>query len=69
MGRAWVSVWAEEGEVRYEEDLPSCCREEAARTREEGFECPACGARWGIPIPAEPEGCGFVEFGERRGAA
>lgn len=50
------------GETRYEEDLPLCCRGEAARSGagEAGeasgyFECGLCGAAWQRPQPVEPE--------------
>jgi hypothetical protein len=50
------------GETRYEEDLPLCCRAEAARSAVSGsgeapehFECGLCGAGWQLPLPVEPE--------------
>ena len=69
MGRLWVASLG--GEVRYEEDLPGCCRRDAA-SAESSFHCPACGASWQVPLPVEPEGCAFTERAsdrERKGAA
>lgn len=69
------------GETRYEEDLPLCCRGEAARTGGKEvceapgyFECGFCGAGWQLPLPVEPEFDAFayradVEDDEREGAA
>ena len=47
-------------ETLYEEDLPGCCRR-SARSLEDSFECPACGAAWQAPLPVEPEECAFTE--------
>lgn len=70
MGRhLWVAALGEE--VLYEEDLPSCCRR-SARSFDDSFECPACGAMWQAPLTVEPEECAFTERasdGERKGAA
>ena len=69
MGRLWVAVLGEE--ALYEEDLPGCCRR-SARSFDDSFECPACGAAWQAPMPAEPEECAFAERasdGKRKGAA
>jgi hypothetical protein len=68
VGRVWVSVLGEEGEVFYEADMPSCCRVEA-RSAEESFECLSCGAAWREPDLHDPEGYAFTEPKERRGAA
>ncbi len=58
-------------ETLYEVDLPACCRR-SARSFDDSFECPACGAGWQAPLPVEPEECAFTERasdGERKGAA
>ncbi len=58
-------------ETLYEADLPACCRR-SARSFDDSFECPACGAGWQAPLPVEPEECAFTERasdGERKGAA
>jgi hypothetical protein len=65
-GSAWIAALGEE--VLYEEDLPACCRR-TARSYEDSFECPVCGAMWQKPLPLEPEGDAFAEREERRGAA
>ena len=65
-GTAWIAALGEE--VRYEEDLPACCRR-TAREYEHSFECPVCGAMWQKPLAIEPEEDAFVEREERRGAA
>ncbi|WP_152670547.1 hypothetical protein [Rubrobacter aplysinae] len=68
------------GETRHEEDLPLCCRTEAARNvAADGdfsghFECGACGAGWQRPLPVEPEFDAFTyrtyrAAGESEGAA
>lgn len=82
--RLWVSTLGASlddgstGETRYEEDLPLCCRGEAARNGSEEpdsgfgyFECAACGAAWQIPLPVEPEFDAFTYRApdEREGAA
>ncbi|ABG05553.1 hypothetical protein Rxyl_2636 [Rubrobacter xylanophilus DSM 9941] len=69
MERLWMAAMG--GEAFYERDLPGCCRRSARSAREEGFECPACGAMWQSPPPAEPEGCAFTAGGpeESKGAA
>lgn len=74
--RMWISAlgaWLDDGstgETRYEEDLPLCCRREAARATND-FGCPACGAAWQLPSPTEPEFCAFTyrEPEGREGAA
>jgi hypothetical protein len=69
MGRLWVAALGEE--ALYEVDLPACCRRDA-RSSDDYFECPSCGAAWQAPIVAEPEECAFTERasdGERKGAA
>lgn len=60
--RLWVPALGGDGstgEMRHEEDLPFCCRGEAARggAAEAGdaFECAACGAAWQLPASVEPE--------------
>ena len=65
-GSAWVPALG--GEVRYEEDLPACCRR-TAREHDRSFECPVCGATWQEPITVEPEEDAFAQREERRGAA
>ncbi len=58
-------------EALYEADLPACCRQ-SAKSADDSFECPACGALWQVPLPGEPEECSFTErvsIGERKGAA
>jgi len=66
-GTAWIAALGEE--VRYEEDLPACCRR-TARENGYSFECPVCGAMWQEPIPVQPEQeDAFAEREERRGAA
>ncbi len=69
MGRIWVAALGEE--ALYEADLPGCCRR-SARSFDDSFECPACGAAWQSSPGAEPEECAFTERandGERKGAA
>ncbi len=69
MRRLWVAALGEE--ALYETDLPGCCRR-SARSTDDSFECPACGALWQAPLPVEPEECAFTERasdGERKGAA
>lgn len=62
--RLWISTLGSSlddgstGETRYEEDLPLCCRSEAARNgagEADTFECGACGVVWRVPQPVEPE--------------
>jgi hypothetical protein len=65
-GTAWIAALGEE--VRYEEDLPACCRRTASE-HDGSFECPGCGAMWQVPIPVQPEEDAFAEREERRGAA
>jgi hypothetical protein len=65
-GSPWIAALG--GEVRYEEDLPACCRR-TARENDHSFECPVCGAMWQEPIPVQPEEDAFAEREERRGAA
>jgi hypothetical protein len=72
--RLWVSrsVFAEAGEVLYEEDLPGCCRRDAHASGGVSFECAGCGASWRAPAFVEPEECAFTERPadrERKGAA
>lgn len=82
--RLWVSTLGASlddgstGETRYEEDLPLCCRGEAAKNGAEPtgdapgyFECGACGAAWQLPLPVEPEFDAFAYRApdEREGAA
>ena len=65
----WVAALGEE--ALYEEDLPGCCRR-SARSLDNSFECPACGAAWQATLPVGPEECAFTERasdGERKGAA
>ena len=66
--RLWVSELGEE--VIYEQDLPACCRRDAAAPSD-GFECFVCGARWQTVAPPETEECAFMERNvqERKGAA
>jgi hypothetical protein len=69
MGRIWVAALGEE--ALYEADLPACCRR-SAKSFDDSFECPACGAAWQASLGAEPEECAFTERandGERKGAA
>ncbi|MBA2376755.1 MAG: hypothetical protein M3494_16615 [Actinomycetota bacterium] len=66
--RMWAPALG--GEVRYHEDLPSCCRSEA-RGSDDAFGCVSCGAEWRA-VEAEPsEECAFGVVSERdhRGAA
>jgi len=65
-GSVWIAALGEE--VRYEEDLPACCRR-TAREHDHSFECPGCGAMWQEPLPQEPEQDAFAQPEERRGAA
>lgn len=79
--RIWVSTLGaslddgSSGETRYQEDLPLCCRGEAARngaaTPGEAFECAVCGAAWQLPLPVEPEFDAFTYRApdQREGAA
>lgn len=78
--RLWVSTLGADlddgsiGETRHEEDLPLCCRSEAARLAGEPgevFGCGACGAAWQTPEPIEPEFCAFTHRAreEQEGAA
>ena len=66
--RLWISTLGASlddgsaGEARYEEDLPLCCRGEAASFVRDGsgepgddFQCPVCGAVWQLPMAVEPE--------------
>lgn len=64
--RLWITV--EDGEVRYERDLPSCCRQSAGGSL---YECPLCGVTWQRVEPVEPTGGepDFLEGQERKGAA
>ena len=69
MGRLWIAALGEE--ALYEADLPGCCRR-GARSSDDSFECPACGAAWQAPLPVGPEECAFTERasdGEHKGAA
>jgi hypothetical protein len=69
MVRLWVAALGEE--AFYEADLPSSCRR-SARSLDDSFECPACGAAWQAPLAAEPEECAFTERAsdrQRKGAA
>jgi DNA-binding helix-hairpin-helix protein with protein kinase domain len=69
VGRLWIAALGEE--ALYEVDLPGCCRR-SARSFDDSFECPACGAAWQAPLPIESEECAFTERasdGERKGAA
>lgn len=74
---AWgvgVTLWMEAmgEEVRYQLDLPACCRRSIVRggvRREiDEFECPVCGDMWKVVLPVEPETCAFRDR-ERLGAA
>lgn len=87
--RLWISALGASlddgstGETRHEEDLPLCCRTEAARNatqdpeqrpeRDSGFECAVCGAAWQAPLAVEPEFDAFAYSGaypdETEGAA
>jgi hypothetical protein len=75
MGRMWMAALGEE--ALYEADLPGCCQRsvssaQSAKSLDDYFECPACGAAWQAPIAVEPEECAFTErasAGERKGAA
>lgn len=78
--RLWISTLGaalddgSTGETRHEEDLPLCCRSEAAPLAGEPgevFGCESCGAAWQIPEPVEPEFCAFTHraFEEQEGAA
>lgn len=67
--RLWVASLGEE--ATYEEDLPGCCRR-SARSSDDSFECPGCGAGWQASLPIEPEECAFTERAsdeEHKGAA
>jgi hypothetical protein len=69
--RLWMAALG--GETLYEADLPGCCQR-SARSSDDSFDCPACGAEWQEPIAelAEPEECAFTERandGQRKGAA
>lgn len=70
MGALWTPALG--GEVRYREDLPSCCRREAHASGD-AFECVSCGAEWRAAEVSEEsaEECGFFVAEERdhRGAA
>ena len=69
MGRLWMAALGDE--TLYEEDLPACCRR-TARSFDDSFECPACGAAWQASMSVETEECAFTERasdGERKGAA
>ena len=69
MERLWMAFLG--GEVLYAEDLPGCCRRDAAGA-ESSFECQACGASWQAPLYVEPEECAFTERAgdrEQKGAA
>lgn len=71
----WIAALGEE--VLYEEDLPGCCQRSvssvrSAKSLDDRFECPACGASWQSPLSVEPEECAFTERasdGEKKGAA
>lgn len=73
--RYWMAALG--GDLRHEEDLPTCCRRTvgAARYAYDPVGCPDCGATWQTPgsLPvAWPEDCAFfdpVGSQERRGAA
>ena len=75
MGHMWMATLGEE--ALYEADLPGCCQRSvssarSAKSLDDYFECPACGAAWQAPIAVEPEECAFTERasdGERKGAA
>ncbi len=64
-------------EALYEVDLPGCCQRSvssarSAKSLDDYFECPACGAAWLALVAVEPEECAFTERasdGERKGAA
>jgi hypothetical protein len=62
--RQWVPP--EGGEVRYEADLPACCRGYAPRS-EAGFECGSCGTGWAAVSLPEPEFDAFFVDAEREG--
>ena len=69
--RLWMAALG--GETLYEVDLPGCCQR-SARSYDDSFDCPACGAEWQAPLAelAEPEECAFTERAndrERKGAA
>ena len=64
--RTWIAALGEE--VLHEVDLPACCQR-SARSSDDSFECPSCGAIWQVPLPVEPEGCAFTDLEERKGAA
>ena len=66
-GFAWIAALGEE--VRYEADLPSCCAR-TARSYEDRFECPDCGAMWQAALAVEPEHDAFMRGDEeQKGAA
>lgn len=75
MERVWMAALGEE--ALYEADLPGCCQRSVgsariAKSLDDYFECPACGAAWQAPLAIEPEECAFTERtsdGERKGAA
>jgi DNA-binding helix-hairpin-helix protein with protein kinase domain len=69
VGRLWIAALGEE--ALYEADLPGCCQR-SARSFNNSFECPECGAIWQAPLPVGSEECVFTERasdGERKGAA
>ena len=67
-GSVWMAALG--GEVRHEEDLPGCCAR-TARSHEDAFECPDCGAMWQAARTVEPENDAFMRRDEeqQRGAA
>ena len=67
--RTWMAALLGE-EVRYEVDLPACCAR-TARSHEDLFECPDCGAMWQAAEPVVPENDAFMRRDEdqQRGAA
>jgi tRNA(Ile2) C34 agmatinyltransferase TiaS len=65
--RLWIAALGDE--TLYETDLPSCCQR-SARSAEDSFECPSCGAMWQQPQPVWAEEDAFAESSrERKGAA
>jgi hypothetical protein len=56
------------GEMRYERDLPACCRQSADGNL---YECPLCNAMWQRVEPVEPEAGepDLMQNRERKGAA
>ena len=75
MGHMWMATLGDE--ALYETDLPGCCQRSlssarSAKSLDDYFECPACGAAWQASIAVEPEECAFTQRasdGERKGAA